>query len=77
MLQGSFLPEYQRRVRCVFFQGITLPFPRIAPVLLLFFIVLLPLASCATNGQGSRKELNVVASENFRPVKLVFSPDPA
>jgi len=65
MLQGSFLPEYQRRVRCVFFQGITLPFPRIAPVLLLFFVVLLPLASCATNGQGSRKELNVVASENF------------
>jgi zinc/manganese transport system substrate-binding protein len=65
MLQGSFLHEYRRAVRCVFFQGIKLPFPRIVPALLLFFTVLLPLASCATNGQGSGKQLNVVSSENF------------
>src|SRR5437588_9746257 len=65
MLQGSFLYEYRRAVRCVFFQGIKLPFPRIVPALLLFFTVLLPLASCATNEHGSGKQLNVVSSENF------------
>src|SRR5947207_6507056 len=65
MLQGSFLDEQQRTVRCVFFQGITLPFPRIVPACLLLFTVLLPLTSCAVNGQESGKQLNVVASENF------------
>src|SRR6266699_4242345 len=65
MLQGSFLRKHRRTVRCAFFQGIRLPFPRIVSVFLLFLVVLLPLASCATNGQGSGKQLNVVASENF------------
>src|SRR2546430_7424120 len=65
MLQGSLLCEKRRRVRYVFFRGITSPFPRIAAVLMHLFIVLLPLASCAASGQGSGKQLNVVASENF------------
>ena len=65
MLRGSFLPEQRRTVQDVFCQGITSPLAKIAPVLLIFFLVLLPLTSCATNEQKSGKQLNVVAGENF------------
>ncbi len=65
MLQTYFLRHQRRAVQEVFFQGITSPLARIAPVLLILFLVLLPFASCATNEQGSGKQLNVVAGENF------------
>ncbi|HEY4034001.1 MAG TPA: zinc ABC transporter substrate-binding protein [Ktedonobacteraceae bacterium] len=65
MLQSSFLRKRHSTVRRVFFQDIKLSFPRISPALLLFLVVLLPLASCGTSGQGNGKQLNVVSSENF------------
>ncbi len=65
MLQGSFLHEQRRTVQSVFFQGSTLPLMRMAPALQLFFLVLLPLTSCATNEQQSGRQLTVVAGENF------------
>lgn len=65
MLQGSLLRKCRRMVRRVFFQGIRLPFLRIVLAFLLFLVVLLPLASCGTNGRENGKQLTVVSSENF------------